>query len=107
VIKIENKTFENQVVNFDGVLYVKCIFNRCQLVFTGLAMPNMIECQIGGDCAWTFAGSATNTFSFLNVLYKSGPAGTALVEMVIQMIRNGPPQPGVGPQLATPPGSVN
>lgn len=92
--KIENQTFENVVVNFDGYQYVNCKFNHCQLLFTGMGIPNLVNCEIRSDCAWTFAGPAQHVISFLSSLYQTTPAGKALVDSIIESIRNGvKPQP--------------
>jgi hypothetical protein len=110
MIKIEKKTFENQPINFDGVQYVNCNFNRCQLMFTGMVMPQMINCQVSPDSGWLFTGPAQNMLSFLSGLDKAGPAGTALVETIFQLIRNGSPsqpQIAVQPGPVVPPGVVN
>jgi hypothetical protein len=107
VNRIENQTFENVVVNFDGYQYHKCTFNHCQLVFTGMAPVNVADCTIRGDCQWSFAGPAMNCFSFLAALWKN-PASRPLVETVFQMIRTGgPPQPAPAPLPEMPTGTVN
>lgn len=107
MVKIENRTFDRQVINFEDTQYVRCTFTRCQLVFTGLTIPNMVDCDLMGDCAWTFAGAATNTFNFLNILYNSGSVGVTLVESILQMIRSGSPfEPAAG-SLPVEPSGVN
>ena len=105
--RIENQTFENVVVNFDGYQYYKCTFNHCQLVYTGMGAADIRECTIRADCAWSFAGPAQNAFNFLAALWKH-PASRPLVEMVFQTIRTGvPPQPTPAPPPDTPSGVVN
>ena len=108
MVRIEDRTFNRQVVTFDGIQYVRCTFTECRLVFTGSTIPNMVDCQLMGDCAWTFEGAATTTFSFLNILYNSGPAGRALVDSLVQMIRAElPAQPPVETGPATAPDQVH
>jgi len=98
VTKIENQTFENVVVNFDGYQYHKCVFNHCQLLYTGMTPAHLVDCQIRSDCMWGFGGPAQNTLSFLKDLYKSSPASKALVEAILQTIRGeAPPQQPFAP----------
>jgi len=105
--RIENQTFENVVVNFDGYRYYRCTFNHCQLIFTGMAPIDMRECNVRSDCAWTFAGPAQATLSFLTALW-SNPASRPLVEAIFQSIRNGkPPQPPSELPRDVPTGPVN
>lgn len=104
---IKNQIYDGVVVPVDGYQYFDCAFTRCQLVFTGLSMPQFVKCDTT-DCAWVFTGPAQNMLSFLTGVYSSGPAGKALVDSIVQSIRNGPPsQPAAVPQPDTSGGKVN
>ena len=85
--RIENQTFENVVINFDGYTYINCTFNRCQLLFAGMAPAQYENCRFRADCVWTFAGPAQNTLSFLAGIYLLAPAGKELVDKIFQQIR--------------------
>jgi hypothetical protein len=86
--KIENQTFVGANVQIDGgVVYAKCKFVKCNLVVTGLAPAQVLECEFQ-ECRWSFAGPATNVFSFLKAIYQTG--GKEMVETIFQDIRGLP-----------------
>jgi hypothetical protein len=108
MIKVENQKIEKQVVILDGYHYKKCTFIQCQLIFSGMGLYGLEDCNISPDSGFGFNGPAQNTLNFLSAVHRSNPNGRALVEAIFQLIRAGlPPQPVPAPQLAKADGSVN
>jgi hypothetical protein len=88
MIDIENEKYEGVVVNLDGCRYKDCTFERCQMVFTGMEVPDLPGCNVC-DCAWMFVGPAGNVVKFLSGLYRADQPGKELVEAIFQAIRTG------------------
>jgi hypothetical protein len=108
MIKVEGQTIQNQMVILDGYHYKKCTMNRCQIVYSGMGVYSLEDCNISSDSVFGFNGPAQTMLSFLSVVYNSNQNGKALVETIFQSIRNGlQPQTVAAPQPEKKPEPVN
>lgn len=89
MMRIEDKTFEDQPVRLDGNEYIKCVFRRCELQFGGTGAVSMVECAFD-RCSWSFTGPAALTVQFMMALYHgAGEGGRDLIERTFEDIRRG------------------
>ena len=85
ISRMANQTFVGANVQADGgVVYSKCKFVNCTLIFTGIAPIQFDNCALE-NCRWAFAGPAANTLSFLKQTYGGG--NKEMVETLIREIR--------------------
>jgi hypothetical protein len=88
-VVVLNQRFENQTVTLDGGTFHGCTFVRCHIRFNGLMLP-----ELGGnmfqECEWDFAGPASNTLAFLQMLYHDH-GGTDLIERLFARLRERAP----------------
>ncbi len=68
---VENKTFNNQVVQVDGNSYIGCTFTRSTLVYSAGKMPEFANCEFE-NVNLDFDGAAQNTLMFLSGLHRGG-----------------------------------
>ena len=91
-MKVQNKKYTDEVVELDGNEYVNCNFTRCQLIYSGGALPRFDTC--GFDASpFNFQKGAGNALHLLRELYHAGLHET--VEALFAHIRMNPP-PGAG-----------
>jgi hypothetical protein len=89
MMRIEDKTFEDQQVRLDGNEYIKCIFKHCELQFGAMEPVTMVECSFD-QCSWSFTGAAALTVKFMTALYHgAGEGGRKLIEQTFEDIRRG------------------
>jgi hypothetical protein len=91
-MKHQNKTFKDQSVELDGNEFVGCTFQRCQLVYSGGALPRFDSCSFEAS-PFNFQQGAGNALHFLRDLYHAGLSQN--VEALFDHIRKNPP-PGAG-----------
>ncbi len=89
---VSDRVFVNQDVVVDDVLYQRCQFRRCRIVFRGTGRANFDGCLFD-ECEWVFDDAAENTLEYLAYMYSGLDAGgRALVDGIFERIRRG----GVG-----------
>jgi len=91
-MKAERQTFSNATIIIDGNEYLECKFERCKIVYCGVAVVALNGCSFS-DCEWSFDGPAARTVQFMSALYASGGGAKELIEQTLRNIR-GKPQPG-------------
>ncbi len=84
----ENQTFTNEDINLDFNEFVGCRFEQCAMVFRGLGVVQMDECEFV-DCQWTLVDAAAKTVNLLTTLYGAGEWGKRLTERTFENIRKG------------------
>lgn len=85
----EDRAFENERWEVDGLAFVRCKFKRCRLVFSGGDQVSFKDCTFA-DCDWVFDGPAENTLAYLSAMYHGlGPAGKQLVTSIFRGIEHG------------------
>jgi hypothetical protein len=68
---IESCRFTNSRVDLHAGAYVGCMFQRCELVFSG--GPMHLENNTFRGCHWTFEGAAEATLKLLELLCRQDP----------------------------------
>jgi hypothetical protein len=81
----QEQDFHDIVVYLDGSTFLRCTFERCRLVYSGLIPSHLEGCSFSG-CKWEFAGPAANVIAFFTGLYSQG-GGVDLVEKTFDSIR--------------------
>jgi hypothetical protein len=67
--RIENKTFgPNETVNLDGCVFINCVFDGCDFVYSGEADTAQIGCTSIREQNILFCGSAQRTLNTLKAL---------------------------------------
>ncbi|MGI8743647.1 MAG: hypothetical protein ACR2NN_13955 [Bryobacteraceae bacterium] len=84
----ENAVFEDRVVQLDGNAFVKCLFRRCVMKFSGVAPVQLTHCTFDA-CEFAFDGPAALTVGFMSALYNVGEFGKDLIERTFNNIREG------------------
>lgn len=90
-MRYEKKTFVEQSIVIDGHSFIECKLERCQLIYTGAALPTLQHCSFF-DCTWKFDGPAARTVMMMTALYGGGMQ--ELIEQTFENIR-GAPRPGI------------
>lgn len=55
---VHRKKFIDEGVELDGTLFTECEFLRCNLLYTGTAAMDMVQCQVT-ECRFLFYGVAS------------------------------------------------
>lgn len=79
-----NQTFADKTVYLDGSSFYDCVFERCDLVFSGV-LPATLSNPRFVDCRWQVVGPAQTTVGFLSALYRAGAKD--LIEATFDTIR--------------------
>ena len=88
-IVVVGKTFEESLIELDGISFEQCRFVRCKLVYGGGVSVDFQDCSFE-QCHWIFEGPADRTLVFLSSLYQGfGPEGRAIVEDIFESVRKG------------------
>ena len=67
--RIENKTFgKGETVVLDGCLFINCVFDGCDFVFSGVGDTAQIGCTPIRNADIYFCGAAQRTINILNAL---------------------------------------
>lgn len=66
-----DQTFSGMTINLDGSTYVRCRFERCEIVISGL-FPITLEEPSFEDCQWSFTGPASITIEFMQAMHRAG-----------------------------------
>jgi len=83
------RVFENSRLEVDGMVFERCKFKHCRLVFSAIDTVTFKECSFD-SCDWVFDGPAENTLLYLSALYRGlGEGGRDLVESMFERIRAG------------------
>lgn len=85
--KIENRKYDNEVVNLDSNEFINCTFDGCTLVYRGGPLPKFSGNSID-KCIWNFSDAAELTLRFIAGLYQAGDGGKDVVERMFDQIRN-------------------
>jgi len=81
--------FSKSTVELDGNAFDGCLFDQCQLVYSGGPPPSLVSCTFKG-VTWSFSGAAANMLQFLSALYRgAGEGGQQFVESILQSVRDG------------------
>lgn len=78
--------FENQTIHLDFNRFVRCNFEKCQLVYHGSHPPQLEECNFN-NVQWSFAGAAGQTLNVMAALYHGG--AKELIEQTFTSIKAG------------------
>src|SRR5438045_1832434 len=70
--KISNSTFVDETVHLDGVVYERCTFTRCMVVYSATTPIGLIANRFDA-CVFSFAGAAAETLAFMKALYAMDP----------------------------------
>ena len=87
--KAKDKTVTKETVHFDDGDYENCIFEECQMVYSGGTPPRLVGCAFN-DCGWTFYDAAARTIRLMGALYSAGGAAAAMIEVTFENIRGNP-----------------
>ncbi len=85
--KAKDKTVTKKTVHLDDGDYENCIFEECQMVYSGGTLPRLVGCTFN-SCGWAFDGAAGRTIRLMGALYRAG-AG-AMIEVTFENIRGNP-----------------
>ena len=85
--RFEKERFADTSIIVDGNEYTGCTFVRCQILFSGGALPKLDNNSFM-DCRWVFDGAAARTVQFMTALYSGG--GKELIEATFESIRGKP-----------------
>jgi len=80
------KTFIGKSLEMDGKSFNNCVFQQCNLVYSGGNPPVLNGCSFN-NCSWQFGGAAARTLGFFAGLYSGG--FDQMVEATFQSVRNG------------------
>jgi hypothetical protein len=70
----------------DGVHFIECRFNKCELVYSGGNIPSFIGCEFI-ECGFAFSASASNTVNYMKVIHRyMGEWGKRSVETAVKDI---------------------
>ena len=85
---VSDRTFRNTSLFIDGLRFVRCHFEDCQLIYEGRDEVDFRECTFE-RCSWTFDGAAERTIGFLSTLQlQTGVGGPDLVQSIFENIQN-------------------
>ncbi len=85
----EDQVFRDDQIHLDGNRYIRCTFERCVMVFSGVSPVALEGCSFI-ETTWTFDGAAALTVNFMKGLYHgAGEGGRELVERTFSDIRRG------------------
>ena len=79
---IRGQRFEGETVVVDGKAFVTCVFTRCVLQFSGVALTSLTGCSFV-ECQWRAIGAAENVIALLQGMYRD-PGMRPLVEATFQ-----------------------
>ena len=86
-MQFKNKIFKNERVELDGKVFHDCMFENCELVFSGDRPPTFADNRFV-DSVFVLTGHATRTLYLLSNIYHAGKGGTEVVEKIFSDIRN-------------------
>jgi len=89
----EGQTFVRKRIYLDGCSFVRCRFEKCTIVYSGVLGMEIKEPEFI-DCNWELQGAARETLNFLGAIYKGG--ARELVENTFRTICGEPPDTGTG-----------
>jgi hypothetical protein len=88
-MNIVGRRFQNERVEVDGLVFERCVFDRCHIVFRATEYVQFLDCTFN-NCDWVFSDAADLTLVYLSALYRGlGKEGQDLVETIFQQIRSG------------------
>jgi hypothetical protein len=70
---VEGKTFEKQTIVLDGYTYSRCVFLRCQIVYSG-GIFHTHECKFSPGCTMELLDAAGRTGSLIQGLCDTIPS---------------------------------
>ena len=77
------------MVDLDGNVFTRCIFDRCRMRYSGGPLPVFNGSSLK-SVIWHWSGPAANALSFLSALHNSfGPAGRRDAEEMIARVKSG------------------
>jgi hypothetical protein len=86
-MKHSNNNFEGTTIYLDGNHYDNCGFHRCQLIYSGGALPIFSGALRIEHCEFAFADAADRTMGFLHLMYHLG--NKVVIEEVFNKVRGG------------------
>jgi hypothetical protein len=79
----------DMIVELDGNIYRRCIFDGCRMRFCGGPIPTFDDCIIK-NVTWAWGGPAAKALEFLSALYNHfGAPGRRDAEEMIRNIKSG------------------
>jgi hypothetical protein len=80
------------IVELDGNVYTRCVFDRCRMRFSGGPLPTFNGSKIK-NVIWHWGGPAANALAFLSALHNHfGAPGRRDAEEMIRNIKSGKPR---------------
>lgn len=80
---VTEQRYENQDVIADDIAYVRCVFFKCRIIYSGSGSFNFKKCTFDG-CTFAFADAARNTLAFLSFMHSFEPATLKEINNMIQ-----------------------
>jgi hypothetical protein len=88
IIAYQWQTYKDQTIRVDGIQFIDCTFEHCELEFAGEALPLFQRCKLV-DVSWNLVGHAAATIQFLEMLDNAfGEGGKQFVNLVFEVIRH-------------------
>ena len=91
-MKATDSIFQNERIQLDGAVYLRCRFEGCTLVYSGGALPVLHGCHFD-PVELAFEGAAANTLTLIASMYHGG--FKPFIEKTFDNIRNSKPS-GIG-----------
>lgn len=90
--EVRDQEFTEDQVVVDGKRFIDCTFSDCEVVFKG-GHFTLENCDLHG-LRFQLEGAALRTLKLLSVIYNAslGAGGKEYVEMMFDIIREGPPE---------------
>jgi len=77
------------IVDLDGNIYTRCVFDGCRMRFSGGPIPTFAGSTIK-NVIWTWHGPAANALTFLSALHNHfGAPGRRDADEMIRNIKSG------------------
>jgi hypothetical protein len=82
---VRGRKFVDETVSLDGTEFIDCVFERCELTYSGRA-PFLFENTPLNGCNIAFEGPARRTMEALATMHRFGMH--AFVEQMFERVRN-------------------
>ena len=80
-------------IPLDGDTFTNCVFERCDLVYSGGAVPTLTNCQFA-DCTWRYTDAALRTVQTIATIEGARQQAMAQIERLVQQLTEASRTPG-------------